>query len=145
MVVKALMKLTCSTYIFVYELVINHRCQVNFCADVFRIISIVAQSALVVDKMVREEIFQEHDSDVGLSRARLEVDYVAVAHLVVGPVFLDRFVNASLIRMRTQLLIAGMAFKPRAVSIAETHCFVLSAAIGLRGRSCRAAVLAKVE
>ena len=103
------MKLTCSTYIFVYELFFIHRCQVDFRADVFRIISIVSQSALVVNEMVREEILQEHDSDVGLSCARLEVDYVAVAHLVVGPVLLYLFVDFHLVWMWNQLLIAWMA------------------------------------
>ena len=109
MVAKALINLIYSTYIFFHELVISHRRQVNFRADVLRIKSIVSQSALIIDEMVREEILQEHDSDVGLSCARLEVDYVAVAHLVVGPVLLYLFVDLHLVWMWNQLLIAWMA------------------------------------
>ena len=63
-----------------------------------------AKSRLVIDEMLREEIFEEHDCDVGLSSAGFQVNDVPVTHPVVRPIASYPVVDAQLVGVRCQLL-----------------------------------------
>jgi len=58
---------------------------------------------VVTFEVGREQVLQDHDSDIGLARAGLQVDDVAEAHLVVCPVLLDSIVDRKLVRERLKL------------------------------------------
>ena len=54
--------------------------------------------------MLRKEIFQEHDRDVSLSGACLQINDVPVAHSVIRPIASYPVVDAKLVLVRRQVL-----------------------------------------